>query len=134
MDIPKLNRAEYRKFGITFGLIIGALFGLFFPWAFDLEHRMWPWIAAAVLIFWALVHPNSLKFIYYPWMRFALVLGFINTRIILGVVFYFIFMPVSLFFWITRKDPLNRRVYHEGCESYWTQSNKPDRKNVENLY
>ena len=56
----------------------------------------WPFSIAAVLCFWALVAPVSLNLVYRPWMKVGLVLGWINTRIILGVVFWVIILPLGI--------------------------------------
>ena len=35
--IPQLDKAGLRKFGITTGILIAVLFGLFIPWLFELD-------------------------------------------------------------------------------------------------
>ncbi|MFH1191633.1 MAG: SxtJ family membrane protein [Candidatus Omnitrophota bacterium] len=59
-----------------------------------------------------------LKYIYILWMRLAYILSWINTRILLGIIFYLVFSPVGLFVRLFRIDPLERnfgRLKH----SYW---------------
>lgn len=51
-------------------------------------------------------------------MRFAHLLGWVNTRIILTLVYLLIFTPVAVFFKLMRKDPMTRRF--EGSDTYWT--------------
>ena len=50
--IPELDRKGLRRFGLTTGAIVVAVFGLFFPWMLDLNWPRWPWIIAAPL--WSL--------------------------------------------------------------------------------
>ena len=45
-DIPELDRAGLRKFGLTTGAIVALLFGLFLPWLFDFGLPRWPWMLA----------------------------------------------------------------------------------------
>jgi hypothetical protein len=52
-------------------------------------------------------------------MRFAAVLGAINTRILLTVVFYGIFTPFGVWRRLTGRDPLERRIKPQ--PSYWTR-------------
>lgn len=58
-----------------------------------------------------------LKAIYNAWMKFAHALGWINTRIILTLVYLLIFTPIALIFRLIGKDPMDRRF--ESVDSYW---------------
>lgn len=42
-------------------------------------------------------------------MKFAHILGWVNTRIILTLVYFLVFTPVALIFKLIGKDPMNRR-------------------------
>lgn len=58
-----------------------------------------------------------LKYIYKIWMKFAHALGWVNTRIILTLVYFLIFTPLALFFKLIGKDPMGRQI--EAVDSYW---------------
>jgi hypothetical protein len=51
------------------------------------------------------------------WMRLALALGWVNSRVLLGLMFYGVFAPYNLVGRLLRRDPLRRRG--RGAESYW---------------
>ena len=85
-EIPELDRKGLREFGLVTGGIIACLFGLFFPWAFDVAIPYWPWAVAGVLALWALIAPDTLRRVYRIWMRFALILSRITTPLIMGLV------------------------------------------------
>ena len=53
----------------------------------------------------ALVWPRSLTQVYRLWMTVGEVLGWINTRIILGVLFYLLFTPMGLLHAAARQGP-----------------------------
>ncbi len=84
----------------SFGLLVGGIFlviGLW-PLVFRGEpFRVWACVLACVLILPALVWPRSLGPIYRGWMAIGAVLGWINTRIILSLIFYVIFTPIGFF-------------------------------------
>ena len=61
---------------------------------------------------------DALKHVYRGWMAFALVLGWINTRLILGVLFYVGFSLAHLYLLIRRQDPMSRRP-DSGRSTYW---------------
>ena len=52
-------------------------------------------------------------------MKFAHALGWVNTRIILTLVYYFVFTPLALIFRVVGKDPMNRKL--QLVETYWVE-------------
>ena len=58
-----------------------------------------------------------LKALYRGWMKFAHVLGWVNTRIILSLVYIIIMTPMALIFKVVGKDPMKRKLGAE--DSYW---------------
>ena len=132
-EIEELDRAGLRKFGITTGIIFGVLFGLILPFLFSYSLPLWPAIVAGVLIVWALILPNALKPVYKGWMRIGLVLGWINTRIILGVLFLAIFFPIALALKCLQKDPMNRKLSAE-LDTYRSACHPQDRDHFERPY
>lgn len=60
-----------------------------------------------------------LKTLYKGWMKFAHALGWVNTRIILTLVYYFVFTPLALIFRVVGKDPMNRKL--QLVETYWVE-------------
>ena len=83
----------------SFGLIVGGIFAVigFWPFLFrEQDPRWWAVVLAGGLVVPALLFPNSLFWPYKGWMMVGQVLGWINTRIILGVVFYLIVTPIGV--------------------------------------
>ena len=141
MRIEKLDAAGYRKFGITTAIIVAILFGLLLPWllhyfwpaTFDGAIPFWPWILAGVLGGVGLVYPVALQPVYIIWMKFGLVMNWINTRLILGMLFYLMFLPIGLLMRLFGKDPMKRKLNKE-LASYRVISEYDDKDNVERPY
>ena len=63
----------------------------------------------AVLLFLGAVQPRLLAWPSAAWWRVSRVLGYVNARIILTVLFWVLLVPLSLIWRVTGKDPLTRR-------------------------
>ena len=53
-------------------------------------------------------------------MKFAHVLGWINTRLLLGLFFYLVMTPVALVLRLAGKDLLQQRL-DRSAKSYWVK-------------
>ena len=133
-NIPALDKKGLRKFGITTGAIIVALFALFFPWIFDATSMpVWPWILAALLWVPALLIPSMLRPVYTTWMKIGHGIGWVNTRIILGVLFYVLVLPMGLIMRLFGKDPMARRL-DKSASSYRIESVSEPKDRLEKPY
>lgn len=56
------------------------------------------------------------------WMTAAALLGWVNSRILLSLMFYLVFTPYGFISRLAGRDPLNRRAVKR--ESYWTPRKK----------
>lgn len=133
-EIPTLDRLGLRNFGLTTGAIVIVLFGLLVPWIFSYSLPLWPWILALVLAALAVTVPMTLNPVYKVWMKFGLVLGFINTRIILFLLFYVIFFPTGLIMKVIRFDPMARKLARGKEGSYRVVSKERNKDHFERPY
>ena len=67
---------------------------------------------------------------YHGWMRLALLLSRITTPIILGIVFFLVFLPVALVMKLVGHDPMARH-FDDGAASYRVPSHQAPRDNME---
>lgn len=89
---------------------LATIFGVIIPLARRHESPLWIWVIAIFFVAFALVAPNALNPIYQGWMRFGLVMGWIETRIILGLVFYAMILPMGVVMRLLGNDPLQRKL------------------------
>lgn len=129
-DIPELDRAGLRAFGLSTGGILIALFGLLLPWLLGAALPRWPWLLGGALAGWALLAPASLGPLYRAWMRFGLLMGAIMNPLILGLVFFLVMLPIGALMRLAGKDPLARRLLADR-ESYRQPSRRRDGKSME---
>lgn len=105
-----------RSFGLTVGGVFAAI-GLWPAVVRDEDVRLWAVALAGLLLLPALVRPRSLQTVYRVWMRLGERLGWINSRIILGVIFYGLFTPAGLIMRLRGKDPM-RRHWEPEADTY----------------
>ncbi len=127
------NKKQLREFGLITGAIVAVLFGFLLPWLFHHELPRWPWIVAGVLWVWALLLPTTLLHVYRGWLAIGHVLGWINTRIILGIMFYVLFLPVGLVMKLLGKDPMVRKL-DKSQSTYRVTHAHPKKNHVERPY
>ena len=111
-----LSRKGLKRFGITIFIclfLIGAILMLRHRPAFKV---LWP--AGLLFLVLAYAFPSILKPIYQIWMILAFCLGWINTRLILGIIFYLVITPIGLISKVFRKDFLDLK-WRENKVSYW---------------
>ena len=104
----------------SFGLIVGGIFSVIGMWplVFRSESpRLWAIALGVGLIGLGVVIPWSLKQVYKVWMRVGHALGWVNTRILLGVIFYGLITPMGLFLRLLGKDAM-RRVLVQEAQTY----------------
>lgn len=115
--MEKSDKKMLRQFGLILAGGFVVIFGLLLPWIWEHSYPVWPWVLAGALSLIALSAPIVLKPLYHIWMKLGHVLGWVNTRIILGLVFFAVFFPFGIIMRLFGKDPMARDIM-SGEESY----------------
>jgi hypothetical protein len=103
-----------------FGLMVGGVFLLIGLWPFVWRQesvRLWAVVPGSLLAVAGLVVPTVLKQVYQGWMWVGHIMGWVNTRIILGVLFYGVVTPMGMVMKLTGRDPM-RRGYEPDALTY----------------
>ncbi|MDX1507505.1 MAG: SxtJ family membrane protein [Woeseiaceae bacterium] len=128
--IPEPDRKGLREFGLATGAAVVILFGVFFPWVFDLDWPLWPWIIAAPLWLLALVWPPWLRWVYRVWMRFGLLASRVMTPLVLGIVYFAMISPMAMVRRLMGKDSLQRSLDPDR-DTYRVESTKSPKEKLE---
>ena len=106
-----------RKFGYVFAIALTVLCG--FLWLIFGHIFRGLLIAAAVFAVFALVAPGLLLPFNRLWMVFAGRLGAMNNFLILGIVYFLVFLPAGLFMRMIGRDLMHRKI-DRNAKSYFT--------------
>ena len=88
----------------------------------------------AALVVAGLLVPLAARAFHVAWMRFAVALGHVNSRVLLTLVYYLVVMPYGVVSRLARRDPLRRRG--KAVESYWVErkTTRQAREGFERLF
>lgn len=129
----KATTKEVRKFGVTIGILLLVIAA----WLFWKQRPSFPYFAYAGggLVLAGLILPVLLKPIYKVWMSFAVVMGFVMTRVILTVIYFGMFTPMALAAKLLGKDLLDERL-DKNAGTYWMKrpATPYDPKSAENMF
>ena len=129
---PVATLKEIRSFGLIFSLLVVFIFGGLMPLLLNQSISVWPFVVGTVTALLALLAPSALRPLHSLFIKLGTVLGFINTRILLFIIFFSLFLPVSIIMWLLRRDILGRKPSTD--DSYRKLSQPRPRDHFERPY
>jgi hypothetical protein len=114
-----MARKTTRKQLISFGLVFSGLFlsiGMY-PLVAGGSPRWWSVVAAATISVIAFCAPDLLARPRAVWLRAGAAVGWFNSRVLLTVIFFVVFIPAGIIMRIFGKDPMMRRL-DRSADSY----------------
>ncbi len=129
-DKPKYTPKELRDFGLIMAGMLILMFGIVLPWIFGYSTPYWPFIAAVVFAVVALIRPVLLGPVNSVWLKISDVLGWVNTRLVMGIMFFLLIAPIGILMRLFGKDTLNNKL-SEKESSYRIITKVRDKKHLE---
>lgn len=126
--VDKNDETALKSFAITMAIVLPLVFMALLPWLFNAFIPMWPIYISFSLSGLYIFAPKYLYYPYVVWMLLASVLGWINTRIILAIAYYFLIVPIGLIMQWRNGLEYKPRISEK---SAWIKRDKPPKK--ENL-
>jgi hypothetical protein len=105
-----------RKFGVFFGVLF-FLASFVFLIMSQISLAAFLGVASLVLLVLSACKPSLLHPMNRAWMLFGLTLGRIVNPIVMGLIFYLIFVPTALVLKIFGRDELRLKI--KSRETYW---------------
>ena len=136
----KTDHAGLRTFGWQMAIAVPLFFTLLIPWLFGWltadSVPVWPLVVSAILLLLAWLWPAGLYYPYRLWMAFASVMAWLNTRLLLGVVFYLLILPMGVVLRLFGKLQYQNKYKQKQTEdSYWLAPDKlPTAKDLEDPF
>ena len=104
-----ISKKQLREFGLLIGFGFPLLIGWLIPALTGHGLREWTlWVGFIALII-GLTSPRLLYYPYKFWMKLGLILGWVNSRIILCLVYMIVLIPIAFVMRLIGYDPLRKR-------------------------
>ena len=111
-----ISNRRLREFGLLIGFGFPLLIGWLIPSLTGHGFREWTlWVGFIGLII-GLTSPRLLYYPYKFWMKLGLTLGWVNSKIILGLVYMIVLLPLAFVMRLIGYDPL--RTKKNGEKTY----------------
>ena len=108
----KISKKQLRDFGYLIGFGLPLIIGWLIPSITGHVFRAWTlWISIPTLVI-GVLSPRILQKPYQAWMQLGHLLGYVNSRIILGLVFIAVLQPIAFVMRAFGYDPLRSKKFN----------------------
>ena len=111
-----ISKKQLYEFGLLIGFGFPILIGWLIPSFMGHTFRIWTLFIGVPGLFLGIISPRLLYYPYKAWMVIGNALGWLNSHIILGLVFIFVLQPIALIMRFFGYDPL--RIRRKGKKTY----------------
>jgi len=108
----KQKRDVSRKQLRSFGLIVATGFLVIGLWPLIFRHqsaRVWALAITVIFGTAGLLVPTALRKAHQIWMKAGELLGWVNSKVILGSMYYLLLTPIRALMSVIGYDPMNRK-------------------------
>ena len=123
MNIDNIKLPSNKKFGFLFTIIFFLIGSYFYIKEFS-QFFFLSFATSFIFGIITILKPSILLPLNKLWMRFGLLIGTIVSPIVLGIIFFVIFTPVSIIMKIIGRDEL--LIKFKKKESYWKNTNRKE--------
>lgn len=133
--VSKDDTSALQSFTLMMAVAIPLFFMIILPWWFAQAVPIWPVLLSMLL---CLIHIAKVQVIYpfyVLWMIIASILGWVNTHIILFLIYCIMILPTGLFMQAVGKLQYKKgtQLHIKGtatCTSYVIRDTKPTKQNL----
>ena len=107
------SKKQLREFAILFGIGFPLFFGFLIPLISNHEFRLWTFFLGILFLILGFTRPYLIYYPYKFWMKIGDLLGWVNSRLVLGLVFFVVLIPISFVMKLFGYDPLKKKKYNQ---------------------
>ena len=121
MKFSDIELPSNYKFGFFFTIIF-ILIGVYFLYGTSIRIAYIFFVLAAAFFIITIIKAEALLPLNKLWMRFGLMIGVIVSPILLGIIFFGLFTPISLLMKVFGRDELRLKLFKR--QSHWKMRSK----------
>ena len=121
-----ISKKKLREFSLLIGFALPIIVGWILPALAAHNFRTWTLLIGIPILIIGLIKPSLIFYPYKIWMQIGAILGWFNSRLILGFIFYFVLLPISFMMKIFGYDPLRLKKNNQKSYREFTQEKKID--------
>ena len=107
---------KLREFSLIIGFGFPTIIGWLIPVIYSHHFIVWTLWVGITALFLGLIAPKILYLPYRLWMQIGDLLGWFNSHVILGIVFFLVLLPISFLMKLIGYDPL--RIKRKVTKTY----------------
>jgi len=132
MQHKQITNKELKAFGLLMVWAFPLFIGVIAPWLLGKGLQWWTLIVSSFFLILAFTAPRAIYYPFRGWMFIGGIIGFINTRIILGLTFYLLIFPIGLVLRVFNK--LQFKKQNHGCSNYVNRTEQIMKEQLENPF
>ena len=105
-----ISKKELREFGYIIAFGFPLFIGIIIPLITGHSLKLWTLIVSTIFLILGIFKPRFLIYPYKLWMGIGDFLGFINSGIILWLVYIFVLIPIAFAMRLFGYDPLKQKT------------------------
>ncbi len=130
--LQQVSTKELKDFGLLMTWAFPLFIGIIAPWILGKGIQYWTLWVSLFFISLSFTAPKLIYFPFRAWMFLAGIIGFINTRIILGFTFYLLIFPIGLVLRLLNKLQFKKKNYSDS--NYIKRTDKLTKEQLENPF
>ena len=120
----KIKTKDLKEFSLIWAVIF-TIIGII-PYFKHTTPQNWAFGVSLIFIMVAFFKPNILESFYKIWTKFGGLMGHYISKVILFVLYFGLFTPISLLLKLLGKDLLDKKI-DKDADSYWIErENQPE--------
>lgn len=128
-QLPMADKSDtqaLRQFARGFSVVFVVVFMGLLPYITGGKIPWWPLYVAGALLLVERCFPSWLYPVYWAWMMFASALNWVNTRLLLAVVFFVLILPIGYYLrWRGKLQFVRSFATAPNVVSFWHESKVP---------
>ena len=127
-----MDKKSLKTFGLIWSLIFFTIAA--YPILKSGDLRVWALAVSIVFLAISLLYPKlyQITHFYQSWIKFGEFIGKINSKIIIFILFYFLFLPMGIILKLLKKDLLKKQIDQSAISYFIDRKDQP--KNMENQF